>query len=85
MKTFSTVSGAFNFVKKNLNTGNELIMNDRIHFGVGSTPYVYSNEVAQLNLEGLKPSNWCFTHLENDEQLERAISFALQTDGYLAI
>lgn len=84
MKTFETVTGAFNYVRKNFQVGEELILNDALHFGI-SIPYVWSDMVGKFNLDGFVASPSAFTHIENDEQLERVISYLLQTDGYLAL
>lgn len=85
MKTFENITSAFNYIKKNLQTGDEKIINDRIHFGVSKYPYVYTNDAEKYNMPDLVINNGAFTGLVTDEQLERAISWTLQTDGYLAV
>jgi len=86
MRTFSTITGAFNYIKKHLNTGNELTLNDSIHFGVGKTVYIWFKDAENLNI-GLVPNerNQLFTDLKTDEQIKRAISYIFQTDGYLVL
>lgn len=85
MKTFSTIIGAFNFIKRHVNTGTELIMNDSIHFGVSDSVYIYSTDVDLYNLADLKPENKAFTSLLTDEHLKRAISYELQAKGFIYV
>lgn len=86
MRTFTTVTGAFNYLRKNQNTGIEKTINEGLHFGVGSAVYAWSDDVLLMGLD----KEWsltkgAFLRLETDEEIKRAISYYFQTDGYLIV
>lgn len=84
MRTFTTITGAFNFIKRNLNTGVELTLNDNIHFGVGDTIYAYSKDV-ELALGSGAVNGGVYTHLQTDDEVKRMISYIFQMNGYMII
>ena len=80
MKTFKSVKAAVKFIDDQAGKGTEHIINDSLHFGVGTGVYAYSSDVKEA---GLSVRGSAFTHLDRSET-EDFLHYLLNKDGYLA-
>lgn len=82
MKVFKTAKGAFNYIKRNLNTGIEKTVNDSVHFGVGDSVYAYSKD---MQYAGYVSSTNTFTHILSDHVLLDVINSSMSYNNNVAI
>lgn len=83
MKAFKTIKGAFNYIKRNANTGKEKTINEVLHFGMSI--YTYSDVLTFSGVKDLTKTNECFYHFKDDNEIIKFLSWIQKSDGYLCI
>lgn len=73
---------AFDYIMANMNTGEELSINDTLFFGVGNTLYAYSQDVEAA---GYSAMDSAFTHLNplDNHLIYDILEFIESRDGIL--
>lgn len=83
MKSYKTIDGVINFIKRNSQTGNVKEINGVLMVGMGV--YAYSDVVTFSGVKDLTRSNETFYHFENETELRKFIGYLQKSDGYLCV
>lgn len=83
MKSFKTINGAFNYIKRNAETGKEKELNGVLMFGMGL--YTYSDVATYSGVKDCSKSNEAMYHFLNDSEIIRFIAWLQKSDGYLIV
>ena len=83
MKCFKTIKGAFNYIKRNAQTGDEKTLNGVLHFGMDI--YTYSDVATYSGVNDCSKSNDTFYHFKNDDEITRFIQWLQNSDNYLIV
>lgn len=81
MKIFKTAKGAFNYIKRNAETGKEKTLNDAICFGLGI--YAYSDLLKKSGI--IQGSRDAFAGFNKEEDIYYFIQWLKDCDGFLYV
>ena len=81
-RQFSNPESAMKYIEKNINKGRERIINDSIHFGVGTGIYTYKEDANQYKIKGKPGKNSLFIHLTKAQTL-KMLKGLYKDRGYL--
>ena len=71
MKFFKTTKGAFNYIKRNAETGKEKSLNDSLYFGMGL--YCWADMAKWFNVADTSSCDAAMYHFKNDSEIMKFI------------
>lgn len=83
MKSFKTVDGVINYIRRNKQK-KEQTLNDALIFGFGVV-YAYSDIAKLSGIRNLAQSSEAFYHLTNESEIKKIVEYIKNTDGYMYI
>ncbi len=81
---YITIDQAVKNAWNNRQTGNEKIINDTLHYGVGPHPYAYKNELNQSGVEYTDKGS-SMGYLTSKRELQKFVEWLEENDGYLSV